>query len=422
MINKNFTLLWLSKIISQLGDKFYAIALAWWILQKTNSTSTMGFFLLVSILPGLLFGFFAGAMADRWRKKTILIVTDIIRGCLVLIISYLSMAEALEIWHVFFIGFCLSIVTAFFDPASQAIIPEIVEKDNLIKANGRSQLVGGFCTVAGPLVGALAVSTFGLAWVFFANSVSYFLSFLLSCFIRIEKTSANRDINKRKEQNNSVVMKHNISKDILEGIHFIKNKKSLVTVLTVIGIAHFFIGSLSVTLPFLANELKGRGVNNLGYLEMMIGIGLIAGTLFIGRKKKASLTERTLTFFVMVLGLCFIAVSSLQYFEVKSVGFYLPIILVIGASIGSASVLWQSMIQYNTPGHMTGRVYSVSTLVGNSSLPIAYGVFGVLLKFGSICIIMLGSGISLLVIYFYLAYRTSKQSLQNENECSIDAN
>jgi MFS transporter, DHA3 family, macrolide efflux protein len=101
MINRNFTLLWLGKIISQLGDKFYAIALAWWILQKTNSPSIMGLFLLTSVLPGILLGFFAGALTDRWKRKTMLVVTDIIRGCLVLIISYMSMNNALEIWHVF---------------------------------------------------------------------------------------------------------------------------------------------------------------------------------------------------------------------------------------------------------------------------------------------------------------------------------
>ena len=153
MINKNFAFLWLGKIVSQLGDKFYAIALAWWILQKTNSPSIMGFFLLISVLPGILLGFLTGALTDRWQRKTMLVVTDIIRGCLVLDIAYLSMANTLEIWHVFLIGFCLSLATAFFEPAVQAIIPEIVEKENLTKANGMSQMVGGICTVAGPLLG-----------------------------------------------------------------------------------------------------------------------------------------------------------------------------------------------------------------------------------------------------------------------------
>lgn len=104
-INKNFLALWFGKVISQLGDKFYAIALAWWVLQKTNSPGIMGFFLLISVLPGLIFGFFAGA--------------------------------------------AISFVTAFFDPAIQAIIPQVVPKERLNEANSMSQMVNGICTVLG---------------------------------------------------------------------------------------------------------------------------------------------------------------------------------------------------------------------------------------------------------------------------------
>lgn len=131
MINKNFTLIWIGKIISQLGDKFYAIALAWWILQETNSPSIMGVFLFTSVFPGVVLGFFAGAFVDRLKRKNILIISDIIRGSLVLIISILALNKALIISEVFIIGFLLSITTAFFEPAIQAIIPEIVDKEML---------------------------------------------------------------------------------------------------------------------------------------------------------------------------------------------------------------------------------------------------------------------------------------------------
>ncbi|WP_094604185.1 Enterobactin exporter EntS [Sporomusa silvacetica DSM 10669] len=384
MINKNFTFLWLGKIVSQLGDKFYAIALAWWILQKTNSPSVMGFFLLVSVLPGILLGFFAGALTDRWQRKTMLVVTDIIRGCLVLAISYLSMVNALEIWHVFSIGLCLSLATAFFEPAVQAIIPEIVEKDNLIKANGMSQMVGGVCTVAGPLLGALAVSMFGLTWVFLANSISYFVSSFLACFIRINK--AYRSPSEKK----------NIWKDMYEGICFIKKQRRITFVLKIIAIAHFFVGSLTVSLPFLANRLEGSGVSNLGYLEMMIGVGLVAGSAFMSVKKKDSVDERTLTSFIMAVGFCFIAISVSQFLRIQTVYIYMLIMMVIGVCIAFASVFWQSLLQSYTPGYMTGRVFSVSTLVGNTSLPLAYGIFGVLLNLSSIYILMAACGACLI--------------------------
>lgn len=142
-INKNFLSLWLGKVISQLGDKFYAIALAWWILQKTNSPSVMGFFLLVSVLPGLIFGFFAGTIVDRWNRKNVIIISDIIRGFLIIVVVCLSIFKLLQIWHVFTIGAAISFVTSFFDPAIQAIIPQIVTKERLNEANSMSQMVDG---------------------------------------------------------------------------------------------------------------------------------------------------------------------------------------------------------------------------------------------------------------------------------------
>ncbi|SDE38281.1 MFS transporter [Sporomusa acidovorans] len=396
MINRNFTFLWLGKIISQLGDKFYAVALAWWILQKTNSPSIMGFFLLASVLPGILLGFFAGALTDRWQRKTMLIVTDIIRGCLVLAISYLSMIDALKIWHVFSIGLGLSLATAFFDPAIQAIIPEIVEKEKLTKANGMSQMVGGICTVAGPLLGALAVSVFGLTLVFFANSISYFVSAFLACFLIIDKVYQEPG------------EKRSVWKDMHEGVCFIKKQKRIAFVLKIIALAHLFVGSLSVLLPFLANGLEGCGVNNLGYLEAMIGVGLVAGSAFMSVKKKASVDERTLVLFIMTVGFCFIAISVLQFLRIQTVYIYMLIMMVIGTSIAFAAVFWQSLLQNYTPDHMTGRVFSVSTLVGNTSLPLAYGIFGVLLNLSSIYILTAACGACLIGLSSYYIFKANE--------------
>lgn len=400
MINRNFTLIWLGKIVSQLGDKFYAIALAWWILRKTNSPSIMGFFLLASVLPGLLFGFFAGALTDRWNRKTMLIVTDTVRGFLVLIISCLSMMDVLRVWHVFFIGFCLSLTAAFFDPAMQAIIPEIVEKEILPKANGMSQMVDGVCTIAGPLLGAMAVSTLGLTWVFLANGISFFVSALLACFVKTDFDYRNSD------------EKTSIWKEIREGVLFVRSQKPIVLVLIVIALAHLFVGNLTVSLPFLANSLDGNSVKNLGYLEMMLGAGLFAESLFMSVKKKASVNERALLSFIMAVGFCFIIISVSQYSRIQSVYAYMPTMMAIGVCIAGAAVIWQSLLQRYTPGHMTGRVFSVSTLIGNVTLPIAYGIFGILLNVSSIFSLMAvcGAGLVALCSYLYSVYGRKVES------------
>ncbi len=396
MINKNFTLIWTGKSISQLGDKFYSIALAWWILQKTDSPSIMGTFLLVSVLPGLILGFFAGVLADRLSRKTILIVTDTLRGFLVLTISFLAMFGVIEVWHVFVIGMCLSLATAFFDPAIQAIIPEIVEKEDLTRANAMSQMVSGVCTVAGPLLGAVSVSFFGLTAVFMANSVSYFISTILTSFVSRPKVTANYS------------NKNNYISDIKEGIRFIKNQKNIIFVLKIIALTHIFVGCLTVSLPFLANSLTGIGVNNLGYLEAAMGTGVIGSSIIIKSVRKNIKNEFTLVKFIALMGISFGLISTFKFIGINTTYIYLVIMVIVGSCIAFASVFWLTLLQNSTPSNMTGRVFSVSSLIGNTSLPIAYSIFGVLLNISSISVLMAISGGGLLILCFSFYFQKIK--------------
>jgi len=390
-LGRNFLLLWLGKMISQLGDKFYAIALAWWILQKTGSPSVMGLFLLTSTLPGILLGFFTGALTDRWSRKTILVVTDIIRGSLVLILSCLSMANALEVWQVFAAGLLLSAATSFFDPAVQAIVPEIVAKERLQKANGMNQMVGGICTVAGPMLGAFAVAAFGLTWVFLFNSISYFLSALFAAFMQ---TNARERESSKKET---------LFNEVLEGFRFVKSRRRITFVLKMIALAHLFMGSLTVMLPFLASSLSPDGVKILGFLEMMMGAGLVAGAVFMGLRKKAA-NVKLLLLFLVSAGACFAVISVLQLLKVSWLPAYLLVMTAIGACVAGASVFWQSLLQADTPESMTGRVFSVSSLIGNTSLPFAYALFGALVNFSSIAAVMGISGVCLILLCSLLSF------------------
>jgi hypothetical protein len=89
---------------------------------------------------------------------------------------------------------------------------------------------------------------------------------------------------------------------------------------------------------------------------------------------------------------------------------YMMVMMVIGGCVASASIFWQSLLQRYTPGYMTGRVFSISALLGNTSLPIAYGIFGLLLGKSSIFILMAVSGASLVVLCLYLYLRSSKST------------
>ena len=384
MINRNFTLLWVSQTISQLGDKFYAIALAWWILEKTHSPAIMGLFLLTATLPGALAGILAGALVDRWRRKSVLIVTDALRGVVVLLVCALSATGSLEVAYVFAAGVGISLITAFFDPALQTIIPEVVEARDRVAANSMVQMIGGLCKIAGPLLGALAIALVGWDWVFLGNSLSYFAAALLSCLLRVATVHATGQAQAR------------LRTSIVEGFVFIRAQPRIVQVLKVIAMAHVFVGGLAVLLPFLANGLAGVGVRNLGYLEMCIGIGLVGGSVFIGSRKGLVSDERKLSLSVLLIGAAFAALGIAQHLGWRGLPVYLAALIVLGSGVAFAAVFWQSLLQHYTPESMRGRVFSLASLIGNASLPLAYGVFGFLLERSSLAVLLSLSGLCLI--------------------------
>jgi MFS family permease len=370
-----------------MGDKFYAIALSWWILQRTDSTMSMGFFLFACTIPGIILGFFAGALTDRLDRRWLMIVTDLLRGSFVVTVTFLSYFDVLKVWQVFTIGIMLSSISAFFEPASQAILPELVKPEALKKANSLCQLVNGACQVLGPLLGALVISFFGTTMVFLANGLSFYIAAGLSLFIQYKK--------RRMDLGEGATT---ILAAVMEGIAFIKGKGNMITILFIIGIAHFFVGSLSVSLPFLADSLGGKGVNNLGLLETLLGAGLLAGATFSSLKSKKMVTDRRLFTLMMGLGLSFLCIGTASYYKIENRIVYMMILFLVGVIIANASIFWQLLLQLNTPDIMRGRVFGISTLIGNTSLPIAFGVVGILLEISSISVVMLGSGICLVIL------------------------
>jgi len=381
--------------VSEIGDRFYGIALAWWILQKTNSPSIMGFFMAVSVLPGLILGPFSGALIDRWNRKTIIIVADIIRGIVVVVVAWFSSIGALELWHVFSTAVAISLSASFFSPAVQVVIPNIVDKKDLSRANALNQVVGGFSTVIGPILGAAFVSFFGFTWVFLINGLSYLVSAFFEGFMDIP-------YNPGKSSNN-------LGEDIISGFRFLGERKNILIIIIIIGVVHLFVGSLLVALPFLAKELSGEGIRNLGNLEMMMGVGMILASILIHINSKDGIKEHYLFLFIMAMGLSFISIGIIREMSILYVIPYMIILFIVGFLIANASVFWQSLLQTHTPNHLGGRVFSVSSIIGNTSLPIAYGIFGILLHYISVSQLMILSGVfltatALILLYLYQKY------------------
>ncbi|TCL75171.1 putative MFS family arabinose efflux permease [Hydrogenispora ethanolica] len=406
-MERNFGMIWSGQFVSQLGDKFYGIALAWWVLERTHSPLIMGLLMTAAILPQLLLGPIAGGFIDRWDRKRILIGADLLRSGLVLAVTLLSLAGRLELWHIFGAAVLIAMASAFYNPTVTAALPQIVAARDLPRANSASQVIAGITTTLGPAAGAAVISLAGFNAVFLFNSLSFLVSGVLASFI-------DRPLRAVRER------KAGFGADLRAGLLFILGHPRVLAILAVIGLAHLAVGSLTVTLPVLARQLAGAGVHNLGWLEMMIGCGMLGGSIALNLKKVQRVGSPWLFGAAAVLGACLLGLGILRGLGLASVLPYLGLMALAGAAVAVASVFWASLLQRSVPNELAGRVFSIAAVIGNTSMPLAYAVFGLLLSRLPIAPVMGGCGAGLMGLILALGLRFGKMAEELGAEAASD--
>ena len=153
MRNINLNLLLSGQLVSQTGDKFYMLALSFMVLETTGSAARMGVVLFAGMLPLVVAGLFSGVVVDRVDRKAVIIVTDILRGVIVSVVSFLYLQGALTFSLILASQVLLGLNSAFFNPAIPSVIPMIVPKADLSKANAKTQFVVGLRQYRRPGVG-----------------------------------------------------------------------------------------------------------------------------------------------------------------------------------------------------------------------------------------------------------------------------
>jgi MFS family permease len=272
----------------------------------------------------------------------------------------------LQLWHILAVAVVLSLSSAFFNPTARVVIPRIVPGDRLVSANSSMQFISGATSVAGPLLGAALMGSLGYFGAFVLNAVSFFLSGGLILLVR---GSLDPD------QAGPVAR---VDGGVRSGFRFISGNLRLLVVLIIIFCVHLFFGSLAVVLPFLANQLSGNGLLNLGMLEAALGTGIVVGAVALNLGKEEP-RESALFWSIATLGLGILSLGACRGFGVAAPYAYEGALVVIGACVSMASVFWTTLMQRVIPDRIAGRIFAISSAIGNIALPMAYGIFGVLL-------------------------------------------
>ena len=163
---RDFLLLWQGQFVSAIGDAAYEIALGFWVLYTTGSTGMMGLLMASTMLPRVLLSPFAGIWVDRLDRKWLLVLMDTARGVAVLLVGVTAFKGHLELWMAFAAGLVIGAGGAFFNPSIGSILPDLVEKDQLVKANSFFSMIRAGSGVFGNSAGGFLLTALGAPLMF----------------------------------------------------------------------------------------------------------------------------------------------------------------------------------------------------------------------------------------------------------------
>ena len=357
----SFVLLWSGQAFSRLGDSLYRIALAWWVLEKTGSAKAMGTMLIFSYTPMLLFLLVGGVVVDRFHKLKMMLVSDVVRGAIVITVAILAAGQRLEVWHVYLASASFGMVNAFFQPAYTVIIPQIIPGESLPSANSLTVLSKQLADVIGPTLGAAIVALGSTSLAFAFNGVSFFVS--AACLVPLLNLTTHDE--PKKESSSAL-------SELREGLSTIIKSRWLWFTIAVASLGNVTLnGPLSVAMPFLIRENLHADVRALGLVQSMLALGSISGTVWLGRLMRVRRRGLTAYSAWMVCGLAFLMCGL----HVSLVGIGLAA-FVCGVTITSFSLIWTNTLQELVPRQMLGRVASIDYLGSYGLLPIGHGLTG----------------------------------------------
>lgn len=273
---RSFVLLWSGQTVSRLGDSFYTIALAWWVLQKTGSATAMGGVLICSTIPMILCLLFGGVAVDRFPRVYLMLASDLLRGVVVVLVALLALLQWLELWQIFVLSALFGAVDAFFYPAARAITPDLVPTELLPAANSLENLSAQGAAFIGPAIAALIIALGGTWRAFALDGLSFLIS--SACLVALPRVPA---LHQGGEKEDGVLQ------DIQQGIKAVLDSPWLWVTLVIASVSTIFlVGPSEAALPLLVKQRFGEQVGFLALLTSMSALGSVLAAFWLGQFKR----------------------------------------------------------------------------------------------------------------------------------------
>jgi MFS family permease len=358
---RDFRLFWFGQIVSLSGTWMQSVAQGWLVYSLTKSPFYLGLVAAAGSLPILLFTLPGGIVADRFRKRNLLLLTQAFSIMPAILLGILTEFHMILVWQVAVLAAVLGTVNAFDIPARQSFMVELVGKSSLTNAIALNSAAFHGARMIGPVVAGVTISYMGLPACFYLNAISF-----LAVIFALAKIKSAGKTNEGSQ---------GIMKDLAEGLRFVKNKPEIYRTIKLITIFSLIALPFITLLPVFAGEVLKKGSKGFGFLVGATGAGALSAALTLAFKGDIENKNRFMAFSALCVSFSLLVFSLSENFALS-----LVVLVFIGWGLVSFLATANSFIQLSTPDNLRGRAMSVYTFVFLGTAPIGNSLMGTVAK------------------------------------------
>jgi MFS family permease len=344
---REFRLLWLGQLGSAMTLWMDQVTRGWLMYDLTGSALQLGLVTLVQVLPLLLLSPVAGTAADRYGRKTQLVIAQLLNVPPALILGILVISGRVEPWHLYATGLAAAIVQVFQQPARQALIPESVDRARLTNAIGLTSIAFNVSRSVGPAIAGAIIALVGAGGSYLVQALIYGLTTLAALQLRLPNLPSTTP-------GGNVERPRSFLASTVEGWQYIAAHETIRTAMLVSVMAQFLGMSFTILLPVFARDVLEVGPAGQGFLLTAQGLGALCSAFVVASMRDSAPKGKLVIIGVTLYGLLELGFSASHWFAV-SVAF----MVLIGVCHVAANALVQTIIQGHAAPALQGRVIAV---------------------------------------------------------------
>ena len=358
---RTFFIIWLGQVVSTIGSGLTAFGLAVWIFEQTGQATPFALTIMFANLPRILLSPLAGAIADRWNRRRIMILADTGSAAITLSAFFLLTFGQLSVWHIYLIATLYAILGAFQEPAYTASVTMLVPPKELARANGLMQMSQALEMLIAPLLAGVLFVAIGLRGIILIDFLTFFFAVGALLLVHIPQPRRQMEVVDDGEKS--------LWRDALFGWQYLRARTGLLGLLLYFALVNFFLNFAAVLTGPLV--LSFSAASALGVVQSVAGVGMLVGSIGIsawgGPKRRMP----------AVIG--FISLGSMGLFVVgleASVWVVGAGLFLLMFSVPFASGISQAVFQSKVAADVQGRVFATRGMISRSMMPLAFLLAG----------------------------------------------